>query len=1065
MLAPEIGESGREGAERRFLTIVFVDLIGYTELSERLDPEDLGMLQRRYQKLALTTMERYGGFVARFVGDGILVYFGYPRAHERDAERAVRAAMELLQRLQHLDTDVEGHTIPAFKARVGIHSGLVVMAQELMSAGASVPGIVGEAANLAARLQTEAPPGGILISGETLALVEGLIECEPLGARHFKGLSRAVSVHRVVSVLPGARRTTASFQRGATRMVGREASVERILARWALACHDARCQIVAVVAEAGVGKTRLVLEMCNRPELADAVVLQASCHEIFASTPLYPVGSFLWARAGLTIEDSASESILKVSRLLDEAGMNSAENKEIVLSLLGLAVAGATESVAPTPQAFRRKQYEFVVAAFERLARGQPTVLWIEDTHWLDPSSAELLQEIVAALKDAPVMVLLTMRSFPPGPALPEADEVVHLEQMDDRNCLEIARSIPGAEILSPEILDQAVKAAEGVPLFLEQLVMSLLDERVKGNVRNRRLGGVPLMLAEMLSERLDRLPGGRRIVQAAACIGRSFVPDFLLAVLEEDATQVARPLEALVAAEILQPKRYGAEIRYEFRHALLQRMAYESMVQPERRAMHGRIVDVLGQRAASRSTLPEVVAHHLTVRPALPEVMAHHLTEAGRTLEAIEAWLKAGVNAATRSAHVEAVDHLRRGIGLLDKLDDPKQRRLLELNLQVSMMGSILATQGATSPELHACCERGLQLCEQGDATPLVFPFAFGEFTFVNCRGRSEEAERLAHMFLSLSQRNGFDSGRVIGHRMLGMTLMTQGEATKAREQIESSLALYSPERDAATTHMFGQNTEVHSKSLLSFTLFCLGDVDAALEVGVDALRTADALRHPHSTAIPLVYVGGWVFGLCDATDQMTMESRRLIQLAEQHRLAGFRAHGTAFFGWALCQRGELAQGIAAIEQAVAAFDAIEFRLALAGHLANLADAQRRLGRIQEADSSSRRALELLSEGSRWLEPEVRRVAALVAADIQATNLDNAEAMLRDAVTSAQSFGFPVMERRCLNSLAKFLGSDRRDPNVDARLQALAHLDKLDRRVEKALLAPPRSAGNASVA
>jgi tetratricopeptide (TPR) repeat protein len=621
---------------------------------------------------------------------------------------------------------------------------------------------------------------------------------------------------------------------------------------------------------------------------------------------------------------------------------------------------------------------------------------------------------------------------------------------MGDRDCLEIARSIPGAEILSPETLDQAVKAAEGVPLFLEQLVMALLDERVHGNVRNRRLGGVPLMLAEMLSERLDRLPGGRRIVQAAACIGRSFVPDFLLAVLEEDATKVARPLEALVAAEILQPKRYGAEIRYEFRHALLQRMAYESMVQTERRAMHGRIVDALRQRTASR--------------PTLPEVMAHHLTEAGRTLEAIEAWLKAGVSAATRSAHVEAVDHLRRGIGLLDKIDDLDQRRQLELNLQVSMMGSILATQGATSSELHACCERGLQLCAQDDTTPLVFPFAFGEFTFVNCRGHSEEAERLARMFLSLSERNGFDSGRVIGHRMLGMTLMTQGDATRAREQLESSLALYSPKRDAATTHMFGQNTEVHSKSLLSFTLFCLGDVDAALEVGVDALRTADALRHPHSTAIPLVYVGGWVFGLCDATDPMKKESRRLIQLAEQHRLAGFRAHGSGFFGWALCQRGELAQGIAAIEQAVAAFDAIAFRLALAGHLANLADAQRRLGRIREADASSRRALELVPEGSRWLEPEVRRVAALVAADLQATNLDNAEAMFRCAVTCAQDLGFPVMERRCLSSLAKFLGSHRRDPNVDARLRALAHLDNLDRRVERALASPPRDAGKASV-
>ena len=1040
MLAPEVGESSRDRSERRFLTIAFVDLVGYTELSERLDPEDLEKLQRQYQELALTTMERFGGFVARFVGDGILVYFGYPRAHERDAERAVLAALEFLRKLGQLSAEIKSPSIPVFSARIGIHSGLVVMAQEMLSAGRSVPGIVGEAANLAARLQAEAVAGDILISAETFGLIEGLVDCAAIGTRQIKGLSRQVGVYRVIGAVQVLRRGSSNFQRGATRMVGRESSIEKILARWESAIRDSLCQTLAVVAEAGVGKTRLVMELCAGAEFAEAAVLQANCHEIFASTPLYPFGSFLWARIGMTAETSVPESAHKIAGFLEEVGLSNPENQEIVLALLGLGASASAQPVALTPQALRRKRDEFVVAVFKQLARGRPTVLWIEDTHWLDPSSAELLQEIVGALKGEPVLVLLTMRSFPPGPALPQADEMVRLGQLGDRECLEIARLIPGAEILTPEILDQAIKAADGVPLFVEHLVMTLLDERVHGNTRHRSLGGLPLMLAEMLSERLDRLPGGRRVVQAAACIGRAFMPDFLLEILQEEATKLAQPLEALVAAEILLPKRYGAETRYEFRHALLQRMAYESMVQPERRAMHSRIVDVLRQRSQTM----------------LPEVMAHHLTEAGLNVDAIEAWLKAGVDAAARSAHVEAVDHLRRGIGLLGKVDDPRRARNLELNLQVAMMGSVLATQSATSPELHICCERGLALCAQGEHTPLVFPFAFGEFTFVNCRGRSEEAEGLARMFLSLAERNEFDSGRVIGHRMLGMALMTQAKASLAREQIERSLALYVPERDAATTSVFGQNTEVHSKSLLSLTLFCLGEVERALEVGVDALRTADALRHPHSTAIPLVYVGGWVFGLCDATEAVRAESRRLIQLSEQHRLAGFRAHGMAFFGWALCQRGELAQGIAAIEQAIAAFDGITFNLALAGHYANLADAQRRLGRMREADTSSRRALDLVHSGSSWLEPEVRRIAASVTADLHPNDLDKAEALLRSAVACAQDLGFPVMELRCLNSLAKFLGSLRRDPVVDARLGTLAaDLRHLDRRVAKALLTP----------
>ncbi|MDM0105382.1 adenylate/guanylate cyclase domain-containing protein [Variovorax sp. J22R24] len=1035
MLSPSTANPVLEPPERRFLTIVFIDLIGYTALSERLDPEELSKLQRTYQMAALQTMERYEGFVARFVGDGILVYFGYPRAHERDAERAVRAALELVRRLNELKP---GLVEPAaLDTRIGIHSGLVVVAQELMSAGASAPGIVGEAANLAARLQADAPPGGILISSDTLDLVEGLADCEPLGPRRFKGLSKEIEVYKVRGIRSAAGRPPSSFQRGSALMVGRAEPLTLLLGHWDAVRSSRQCRTIAVVAEAGSGKSRLGLEFSNRAELADAMVLKVSCHEIFSRTPLYPVAHFLWSRAGLSVEDSPADSALKVSAVLATLGLSDEENSAIAMSLLGLAAPGATEAIAPSPQILRRMQYEFVTSAFKSLSARESVVLWVEDTHWLDPSTAELLQEVVTILKDAPALVLLTMRSFPPGPALPPADEIMHLEKLGESDCRQIAMAIPGAEMLPADVIEQAVRSSDGLPLFVEQLVMALLDERVQGNQRNRRLGGVPLMLAEMLSERLDRLPGGRRIVQAAACIGRSFVPEFLLTILEQGADQVARPLEELVTAEILEPKRFGVEIRYQFCHALLQRMAYESMLQDERQAMHGRIVDVLRQ--------------HFANRPIPQELIAHHLTEAGRTVDAAQAWLEAGASAAGRSANVEAIDHLRRGIALLDKVQDAKQRRELELKMQVTMMGSILAAQSATSPELQACCERGLALCAEGEPSPLIFPLAFGKFTHVNCLGRAVESEQLARMFLHLSERNGFDSGRVIGHRMLGMSLMVQARAVEARAEIDRSLALYVPERDAATTRMFGQNTEVHSKSLLSFTLFCLGDVDQALVVGVDALRTADALRHPHSTAIPLVYVGGWVFGMCGATEAMRAESRRLLQLAEEHRLRGFRAHGMGFFGWALCQRGQLAQGIAAIEQAVAAFDSVSFRLSEAGHLANLADAQRRFGRLREAASSGARAIELVTEGGQWQEPEVLRVAGLIAAEVSPHG-DEAEEKLRLAVAAAQRMGFPVLERNCLVTLSHFLAKRQPDAQVDARLGELSHLDQLDKRVERVL-------------
>src|SRR4029453_10496682 len=938
----EFGTSGSDPkrSEHRFLTIEFIDLVGFTDLAERLDPEELGLLLRRYQRLAVTTMERFGGFVAQAFGDGLLVYFGYPAAHGNDAERALLAALALVRGLRYLDTNVHGRTVPKLELRIGVHSGLVMIPQELVtSPGSSGYGAVGEAVNLSARLQLEVPSGGIAISQETASIVEGLFECKSLGLKAIKGLSRKVEVYQVLRALPETRRTGSRLRRGAARMGGREAAIERILARWNVTGDESRCQTVAVVGDAGLGKTRLMLELSTRPELADATLLQGQCHEIFASTPLYPIRVFLRGRTGLTADDEESVRLDKISAYLDDIGRDTDENRGLIASLLGVGASEGGTAVA-TPQLVKQKQYQLIGAIFDQGARTRPVILWIDDAHWLDPSSAELLRDIVAASAKLPVLVVLTMRPFPKGPALPEIDETVRLEHLGLQDCLELARSVPGAAGLSDEMVLKAVEAAEGVPFFLEQLVISLLDEQSRGPAPHRRLGGVPLMLAELMSERLDRRPGSRRIAQAAACINGAFTLDFLLALLE-DGAQVRGRLEGLAQAEILVPKRGGAEIRYDFRHALLQRMAHESMVQTERRAIHRRIVDVLQNGGGGK--------------PAIPEVLPHHLTEGGAFPDAVGAWLRAGVAADRRSAHVEAVEHFRNGLRLLDRIPEPGARREFELNLQASMMGALLASQSATSPELAACCERGLELCE-GAAERMVFPFAFGQFTFVNCRGRTDEAIALARQFIARAEQGGFEAARGIGHRMLGEALIARGDAVGAKAALEQSLALYVPERDAATTYRYGQNTEVHTKSILSVTYLCLGDVDLALETGLDALRTADAVRHPHSTAIPMVYVGGWLFWLCGAAEQMLTVGKSLLALAEQHRLYGFRVHAAAFIGWALCQVGRPEEGMPMLAKAIAAFDSVQWRLSVAGHVANLADVQRRVGRLTEAAATCER-------------------------------------------------------------------------------------------------------------
>jgi class 3 adenylate cyclase/predicted ATPase len=1010
--------------ERRYLTILFCDLVGYTQLSEQLDPEDLWEIQAHYQRLTLAVMERYGGFVAAFSGDGILVYFGYPTAHENDAERAVRAALELLDRLPRLDIGARGQR-GALAARIGINTGLVMIGPELASAGPRQHEVVGEAANLAARLQAEAPTNAVVVSQDTLELIEGLFVAEPLGSRQLKGLTRLIPIYRITRARPGRDRSPGRLRRGATRLVGRTEVLARLQSLWRQMSCDRHCLSVFVEGEAGVGKTRLVLELCDQTELINATVLKATCHEIFATTPLYPVGNLLWSRIGLTAEDDENVELVKVSAFLDQVGANTQEHRELVSSILDLALTSGGETTAPTPFLLRRKQFAFITELVERVTRQGPALLWIEDAHWLDPSSVEMLNEIRQRLAHAALLIVCTVRSFPRNAILFAPDETIALDHLAAPQCLELARSVPGAQGLVERELQQAVELAGGIPLFVEQLVLSVIDQRAQGGGSGSKPAGFPPTLAEILSERLDRIRGARPIVQAAACIGRAFTSEFLAACLGIEEARVVEPLEALAQAEILRSINTRAEPNYEFRHMLLQRLAQESMLRADRRITHARIAELLQQRAPSEL--------------APPELMAHHLTAAERFEPAVKMWLAAAQNAARRSGHIEAIEHIRRGLGLLNEISDAAVRQRLELNLQALLIGSLSATEGPTSAALADCCRRGLELCRTGGPSPLVFPFLFGQFTYAMCRNRIGEAVQSAQMFLSLAERSRNDPVRVIGLRLLGMALLSDGKAQASKEQLELSVALYSPERDEATTHLFGQNAQVHSQSLLSLTLFCLGQVDEALDVGLRALQAADELRHPHSTAIALAYVGGWVLGLCGATDQQMREARRLIAVSEQHQLGLFRAFGQAFFGWALCQAGNLSQGAAVLQQAIDAFDAIDCRMSLAGHLANLADAKYRMGMLDEANALCARARRMIAEGGdRWLEPEVRRVQAQVAASQKSFDPADVEAMHRAAVACARDLGFPVFELRCLLSLRDFLGPTRSDAAEDARISEL---------------------------
>ncbi len=1009
--------------ERRYLSILFADLAGYTALSERLDPEDLRDLQLRYQDIALTEIERQGGFVASFHGDGVLAYFGYPTASETDAERAVRAGLALVERMPEIaDPAIDG---AGLSARVGVHTGLVVIGPEKSSAVNHEHSIVGEAANIAARLQAHAPRDSVVVSHATHELVRGIFETESLGERHLRGLSRPIEVHRTLR----PRRNAGRIRHGhALPMVGRAAELAALRDHWLAVVGDGRCRVVDVIGEPGVGKTRLLREFCTLADLADARVLRSVNLELYATTPLHSVAAMLMRQLRLGGPDDPAAMLRKVMAWLDSLGLASPVNAAMVADLLGRPLPSAG-GAGPLPTLLRRRQFELICDLMEHAVRRQPALLWVEDAHWMDPSSVELLGVLLARVRDMPVMVVLTRRAFPKPAALPAATASIALEPLSRAESIAMASGLPGAGALDSRLLARAVEIADGIPLFIEQLTLSLLrDGKASDRIGPAGAGeALPLTLAEILSARLDRLHGARHIVQAAACIGFQVPPPLLAAVAGVTPEAAVAVLNELVEAEILRHRGGG----FEFRHALLQRVARDSMMRPDRHACHARIAAVLRDLAAAGDT-------------ALPETIAHHLTEAEQVAEAAAAWLQAGAAAAARQALREAIQHLRQGLAAVPRIEDPAFRLEIELKLQVQLVAPITATRGSTAPELAECCRRGLELCRLAPTSQAVFPFIFGLFTHLHCRGRYVEALQLAELFLETAQRRDNRVAEVEGHRLLGVGLASMRRHREARDSLLTAIRLFQPEWDAGPALMFSQHTLINATSLLGTKHFALGALDQAIPQMTQAVDLAIARRHPHTLAITLSYAC-FVFGMLGHAEAIAWCSSRLVALCEEHQLSLFLTLARAHAGWSRCLAGDIETGSTALQAAAEMQEAADFWIATPFLLGLAAEAHLAAGRRALAETLCARAERMLHRsdaGHNEIDPDAMRLVARVRVRLDPGNTAAPAAYLREAIAITRDSAAAYYEYRCLRELEAIEGPL---PNTLERLAALADVPALE--------------------
>ena len=1005
----ELAPAPPDQAELRQVTVLFCDLAGSTSLSERLDPEEYREVIRAYQQTSSSVVDRYGGHVAQYLGDGILVYFGYPRAQEDDAQRAVRAALEIPAAMEPLGDRLR---LP-ISVRLGIHTGPVV-AGEVGASGRREQLALGQTPNIAARLQALAYPDAVIVSGATHHLIEGYFEASPLGPRTLKGVSEPIEVFEIVGDRALESRFAVTASQGLRSLVGR-AQEKRLLEAELARALGGEARSALLIGDPGIGKSRLVHAVREDAEAAEAGWMLAQCSSFTSNTALHPIVETLRPFLDVDPRDAAQAQLAHLQRRLAVVDMDRPEVVSLLAPLLLIPETAGYEMPAASPQRTRELALGSVVELLRRLSRDKPLVLAVEDLHWVDATTLELLSLLVDTTPVPGVFVLLTTRPELDNPWPETAGlTLLPLGPLPADAVESLVTGVTGGKGLPEEVLRLVVDKTDGVPLFVEELTRMLVESgRLREGEHRYELQGsldqlnVPDTLQASLVARLDRYPGAREIAQLGAVIGRSFSYEMLRLISDLDDDELQADLHQLMEAELLFQTGTPPDATYLFKHALVQDVAYGMLLRRSRRNIHERVATAL-------------VHHFPATTAAQPEVVAHHYTEAQLPAQAVPLWLQAGELANARSAHIEAAGHLRRGLELLSELGDPRERDRLELAFQIQLGTAVITSQGYGLPEVETIYSRAQELVETGSEGREQFWISIGLILHYFVRAELSRSLKLADRMVVLAESLGQPDLTSVVNQHRGMVLFFMGRFAEALASFDAVATDDNPEYTARTGSGIGVTRAVFK----AMTCWHLGRTREALELSSDGVAQARESGIPYTLVVALIFAAQVrrFIGDREGTAEMAEE---LIRICEDQGFPLWQHQGILFREWAraggegtaLPPHDEISAVVDLTGQAVGFLLGSGALLAVHFFCATRAETLAALGRRQEALEEVERGLELTSStGDRFWEADLLRLKGELTTGAPSAAVQLTEA----ALATARRLGSVSLELRAAVALAR---------------------------------------------